>query len=67
MQSLSMNDWLKRLNIQGFEVNAHAAITHTTSHFVGHTHQIIFISRMLLGEDYQFHWTPNSDRKNVPI
>lgn len=67
IQSLSQDDWLKPLQIQGFQVNAYAAIAHTTSHFVGHTHQIIFITRMILGEHYQFHWTPDSDRGHVPI
>lgn len=58
---------LKRIVIQGFEVNLMQAISHTSSHFVGHAHQIIMLTRMQLGDDYQFQWSPDADRGQVPI
>ena len=58
---------LKRTEIQGFEVNLMQAISHTSSHFVGHAHQIIMLTRMQLGDDYQFQWSPDADRGQVPI
>ncbi|MDG1513919.1 MAG: DUF1572 family protein [Mariniblastus sp.] len=67
IQSQSEQDLLGKISIQGFEVSALAAISHTTTHFVGHTHQIIYITRQQLGDQYQFHWSPDSDRRNVPI
>ncbi len=53
--------------IQEFQVTVLGAISHTTSHFVGHTHQIIYITRMILGDRYQFHWSPRAERSDVPI
>ena len=59
---------LGRRLIQGFEVTGVQAVMHTCSHFVGHAHQIIQLTRLQLGDAYQFQWTP--DRRpdnNVPI
>ena len=53
--------------IQGFEVTVLQAILHTTSHFVGHTHQIILLTRLILGDEYRFQWTPQADRGSIPI
>ncbi|MEL7496977.1 MAG: DUF1572 family protein [Planctomycetota bacterium] len=57
----------RNVNIQGFDVSLLHAIVHTTSHFVGHTHQIIQLTRMQLGSNYQFQWTPEEDRGDVPV
>lgn len=67
IQAQSRKDLLGKISIQGFEVSVLAAISHTVTHFVGHTHQIIYITRQQLGEQYQFHWSPDTDRRNVPI
>ena len=55
------------VNIQGFDVTLMHAISHTSSHFVGHTHQIIMLTRMQLGEGYRFQWSADDDRDRVPI
>jgi hypothetical protein len=46
--------------IQGFDVSVLAAIFDSVSHFVGHTHQIVFITRQRLGDAYRFQWSPGS-------
>ncbi|MGI9517212.1 MAG: DUF1572 family protein [Pirellulaceae bacterium] len=66
-QMLKADDLLREYVIQGFAVTGLHAISHTTTHFVGHTHQIIFLTRMQLGADYRFAWSPGSDRKQLPI
>ncbi|MEM7456835.1 MAG: DUF1572 family protein [Planctomycetota bacterium] len=53
--------------IQGFKISLLGALTHTTSHFVGHTHQIIMLTRQILGDGYRFQWSPDSDRDKVPV
>lgn len=58
---------LESKTIQGFEVTALHAISHTSSHFVGHTHQIISLTRIQLGSDYRFQWTPDGPRDDLPI
>ena len=68
--NLNEQQLLETRQIQGFETTTLGAISHTTSHFVGHTHQIILLTRLQLGEDYQYEWTPEarkSDSSDVPI
>ncbi|WP_298867475.1 DUF1572 family protein [uncultured Gimesia sp.] len=67
MQSLSAPALLEKREIQGFSVSVLGAISHTVPHFVGHTHQIIYLTRLQKGDQYQFDWSPDSDQEGVPI
>jgi uncharacterized damage-inducible protein DinB len=49
---------LERRRIQGFDTTVLAAILDTVSHFVGHQHQIVYITRLRRGDAYRFQWTP---------
>ncbi len=53
--------------IQGFKVNGLQAINHTVTHFVGHTHQVIYITRLQLGDRYRFAWSPADEQDQLPI
>ena len=64
---LAMGQLLRPVDIQGFDVTHMHAILHGASHFVGHTHQIIQLTRLQLGSAYKFHWTPNQERGDLPI
>ena len=44
--------------IQGFTVTGVHALVDTTAHFVGHTHQVVQITRMRRGESYAFAFVP---------
>ena len=44
--------------IQGFDINVMAAIHDSVPHVGGHTQEIIWITRMLLGDKYVFLWKP---------
>lgn len=57
----------RQIQIQGFDVTYMEAVIHTASHFVGHTHQIIQLTRLQLGAAYRFHWTPSQERGQLPI
>lgn len=46
--------------IQGFDETVLSAIVGTVTHFVGHTHQIVYIARQRLGNAYRFYWVPKS-------
>jgi len=48
----------ERRRIQGFDVVLLHAILDTASHFVGHTHQIVYITRVRMGGAYRFEWAP---------
>lgn len=49
---------LESRRIQGFETTVLAAIFDSVSHFVGHTHQVVYIARLRLGDAYRFQWQP---------
>ena len=57
---------LKHRRIQGFEVTVLAAIFDSVPHFVGHTHQIVFVTRSLLSDAYKFEWTPSMPEQGAP-
>jgi hypothetical protein len=57
---------LERRRIQGFETTVLSAIFETVSHFVGHQHQIVYITRLRLGDAYKFQWTPASPEQGAP-
>ena len=70
IESLGEQQLLQTRRIQGFDTTTVGAISHTTSHFVGHAHQIILLTRLQLGESYRFEWTDasrNTDSDDVPI
>jgi hypothetical protein len=67
IQSVSTATATATRQIQGFDVTVVGAIMHSVPHFVGHTHQVIYITRLQLGDAYQFAWSPNSERSGVPI
>src|ERR1051326_232286 len=45
----------ERRTIQGYDGTVLKAILHVTEHFSGHTAQIIFITKMVTGEDLGFY------------
>jgi uncharacterized damage-inducible protein DinB len=46
--------------IQGYDQTVMGAIFHAVTHFEGHAHQIVYITRSRLGARYQFHWEPKT-------
>ena len=51
---------LEARRIQGFDVTGLAAVFDTVPHFRGHTQEIIGMTRLLLGDAYQFAWQPTT-------
>lgn len=46
--------------IQGYDQTPLSATFHAVTHFEGHTHEIIYITRLRLGDRYVFKWTPST-------
>lgn len=67
LRGLSRRDLTQMLQIQGFDVTVMGAIMHSVPHFVGHTHQIVQLTRLQLNNQYQFHWDPEGPRDVVPL
>jgi hypothetical protein len=57
---------LEARRIQGFDVTFLHAILDTAAHFVGHTHQVVYITRMRLGDSYRFEWAPATAEQGAP-
>jgi len=59
----------ERITVQGHDVSLMEAIFHVVEHFSGHTSQIIFITKMVTGEDlgfYAYFSKPQSGSSQVP-
>lgn len=52
--------------IQGFDVTGAAAIFDSVPHFRGHTQEIVHMTRLQLGDAYQFAWTPATPEQGAP-
>jgi hypothetical protein len=52
--------------IQGFDVTGLAAIFDSVPHFRGHTQEMVHMTRLLLGNAYQFAWTPTTPEQGAP-
>jgi hypothetical protein len=57
---------LKIRRIQSFEETILSAILETLSHFNGHTQEIIYITRLQLGDAYRFAWVPATPEQGAP-
>jgi uncharacterized damage-inducible protein DinB len=49
---------LEPRRIQGFDETVLSATFESLAHFNGHTQEIIYITRLQLGDAYQFFWRP---------
>jgi len=57
---------LQNRRVQGFEVNGWEIVFNSIPHFQGHTQEIVAMTRMQLGEQYQFHWQPTTPEAGAP-
>ena len=62
----SASEVLKRRRIQGFDETVLSAIADSVCHFTGHTHQIVYITRLQLGDQYRFQWAPSTPEEGAP-
>jgi uncharacterized damage-inducible protein DinB len=69
LRSLPPARLTERITIQGHDVTLVEAIFHVVEHFSGHTSQIIFITKMVTGEDlgfYSYLSKPQSNAGTTP-
>jgi hypothetical protein len=57
---------LEPRRIQGFDETVLSATFDALAHFNGHTQEIVFITRLQLGEAYQFAWVPTTAEQGAP-
>jgi len=67
LRSLPPARLTERITIQGHDVTLVEAIFHVVEHFSGHTSQIIFITKMVTGEDLGFYSYLSNPQSNAGI
>ena len=66
LSKLTARQLLEARRIQGFDVTGLKAIFDSVPHFRGHTQEIIHLTRLQLGDAYQFAWTPTTPEQGAP-
>lgn len=68
MAQLSAAHLTRRYTIQNYQVTGVEAVYHVVEHFSGHAGQIIFATKMLIGEDLRFyrHLNDQTHSERVP-
>jgi uncharacterized damage-inducible protein DinB len=64
---MTADEWLRVRRIQGSEVTGLSALFRAVPHFRGHTQEIIFRTRCLLGQKYEFFWKPATPEQGAPV
>ncbi|HEV3262099.1 MAG TPA: DUF1572 family protein [Gemmataceae bacterium] len=65
LERLTARQLLEVRRIQGFDVTGVAAVFDSVPHFRGHTQEIIHMTRLQLGDAYQFAWTPTTPEQGA--
>jgi len=66
LASLTEKQLLEPRRIQGFDETVLSALLNSISHFTGHSQEIIYITRLQLGPDYRYAWTPATPEQGAP-
>jgi hypothetical protein len=53
--------------IQGFDLTGAAAIFGSVPHFRGHAQEIVYMTRLQLGDTYKFAWTPATPEQGASV
>ncbi len=57
---------LEARRIQGFDETVMTARWDSLCHLNGHTQEIVCVTRLLLGDGYQFAWAPSTPEQGAP-
>ena len=56
---------LQSRQIQSFDVTVLSAIFDCIAHFVGHSHEVVYITRLQLKEKYRFKFVPQTKEQGA--
>jgi Protein of unknown function (DUF1572) len=66
LAGVSAAQLLEPRRIQGFDETVLTAIFDSVAHFNGHTQEIIYMTRLQLGDAYEFAWQPATPEQGAP-
>ena len=61
----SADQLLEPMRVQGFDISLLIALYDTVAHFKAHSQEMIYITRMLLGEKYKFLFVPETKEQGA--
>jgi len=67
LAGLTEKELIQERRIQGTDTTVLAAIFDSVSHLVGHTHQIVYITRLISREKYRFQWVPKTPEQGAAM
>jgi hypothetical protein len=67
LAELPADQLLEPRRIQGFEETVLSALFDCLTHFAGHTQEITYITRLQLGNAYQFAWKPQTPEQGATV
>ena len=62
VSGVSDDEWIRVRRVQGYDVSGVLAVVHSISHFRGHTQEIVHMTRLQLGNAYEFEFVPGPDQ-----
>lgn len=65
MSQRTAEEMLAVRRVQGWDVTGWNAMFDCIPHFKGHTQEIICLTRLQLGDAYQFHWQPRTSEQGA--
>lgn len=65
LASIPASRLLENRRIQGFDETVLSAIVDSICHFAGHTQQIVYVTRLQLGDEYRFEWAPSTPEQGA--
>jgi hypothetical protein len=57
---------LEPRRVQGFDETVMSAVWDSLTHLSGHTQEIVYITRLQLGDRYRFAWAPATPEQGAP-
>lgn len=66
LRTVPASQLLERRRIQGFDTTGLSAVFDSVAHFKGHTQEIVFLTRIQLGDNYRFEWVPSTPEEGAP-
>jgi hypothetical protein len=66
LDALDESRLLEPRRIQGFDETVLSAVWDSLTHLSGHTQEVVYITRLQLGDRYRFAWTPATPEQGAP-
>ena len=67
LEKTTADEWIRSRKIQSFELSGLQAVIGSVSHFRGHTQEITHMTRIQLGDAYEFDFVPGHEQQGGAV